>query len=276
MDQNLSPDAHTLDRPVSEARPPATWWLGLGSAVGLLVWPTLVSLPLAVPGVLIAHSHPWWGSLLLSLGSVATVAAVWALARGAWKGEWRRAFPLARVSGGLLFWVWLCTLAYLLVMAGWYAGIAHFRPLPDLPAFRDMAWPVMALMIPLGEEIVFRGYGLARIRELAGDRRALLLTAAFFALAHLTWVKFPDAFLGGLFCGWLVLRSGSLWPGILAHATVNGVACIADRWPATANLELKAVPWSGVVLLFAAGVLILLALFSRPVRGWVRELRGTP
>ena len=59
-------------------------------------------------------------------------------------------------------------------------------------------------------------------------RNALLLTAFFlsallFALAHLSLISGCNAFVMGLIIGYFVIKTGSLWTGILMHFFINTV-----------------------------------------------------
>lgn len=97
--------------------------------------------------------------------------------------------------------------------------------------FRD-ATPVELFFIvagvgvtaPLCEEYFFRGVfqqGLASRRPPAS---AVVLTALIFSAFHLDPVGFLARFELGLLFGFLFLRSGSLWPGVMAHAANNLVS----------------------------------------------------
>lgn len=86
---------------------------------------------------------------------------------------------------------------------------------------------------PLAEEFLFRGYLLRSLSPTLGIGWALVAQAAAFALLHLLhyglrpfdplllllWL--PSMFGVAMFFGWLSVRSGSLWPPILAHSSFN-------------------------------------------------------
>ena len=61
---------------------------------------------------------------------------------------------------------------------------------------------------------------------------AVLASAALFALVHQPdlhwlWYALPNLALLGVVLTWLRLRSGSLWPAVLAHAINNLLAMLA-------------------------------------------------
>ena len=95
-----------------------------------------------------------------------------------------------------------------------------------------------ALLTALPEEIGWRGYLLPRLRHL-GDRRALVLSGFLHGAWHLPVILWTDLYhsdgnrwlvstlfllvatCGGVFMGYLRLRSGSVWPAVIAHAAHN-------------------------------------------------------
>jgi len=86
-----------------------------------------------------------------------------------------------------------------------------------------------ATLTPLLEEWLCRGVLLVACARLMGDRSALLVTSALFALLHgleAYVLSVPHRFASGLVFGWLRLRSGSLVPGVIAHAVNNAFAVV--------------------------------------------------
>ena len=73
------------------------------------------------------------------------------------------------------------------------------------------------------EEIIFRGIVMQSLRRF-GDMFALVASALIFGIFHLNLIQMPYAFILGLCIGYLVMRTGSLWVGIIIHLINNGVA----------------------------------------------------
>ncbi|HET6440462.1 MAG TPA: CPBP family intramembrane glutamic endopeptidase [Anaeromyxobacter sp.] len=86
----------------------------------------------------------------------------------------------------------------------------------------------LALVPPLCEEMLFRGYVQRRLVQRWGPA-GVVVTAFLFGLVHLDRLQSPHAFLLGLFLGWVTLRAGSIRPAIVAHTAVNGWAVVAGR-----------------------------------------------
>jgi membrane protease YdiL (CAAX protease family) len=79
----------------------------------------------------------------------------------------------------------------------------------------------VVLAAPLGEELFFRGWVLRGYLGRYSAGKAVWASAILFALFHLNPWQAVVALPLGLAFAWLFLRTGSLLPGILGHATVN-------------------------------------------------------
>jgi uncharacterized protein len=92
---------------------------------------------------------------------------------------------------------------------------------------RDAGWPswtcyVLLCVYPaVFEELAFRGVILHRLERVLGDTEAWLVQAAMFSVLHLMPAIFLSHFLLGLLFGWLRRKSGSIYPGMIAHAAWN-------------------------------------------------------
>jgi membrane protease YdiL (CAAX protease family) len=87
-----------------------------------------------------------------------------------------------------------------------------------------------AVVAPLGEEIVFRGYWLQRLHGWWGRNPAMIASSLLFAVAH-SWsategvgVLVVQTLVMGVVLAWLRLASGSIWPAVFAHAANNALA----------------------------------------------------
>jgi membrane protease YdiL (CAAX protease family) len=250
---------------------------GVGAALGLILWANLFSFPLLKASFQVQMTHPGLSPGLAFLALLCALPGMAWRAWAVWGAGWRRAFPLAPVGPGLLAWTLLCILAFLALQFAGLVSLDRLSGLPHLPdPFARLGLLAVLCGAPLAEEAVFRGYGLARIRELAGERRALLFTAAMFALAHGSWVKLPGTFLMGLFLGWLVLRTGSLWPALLGHVVNNGTAFLMSRLEVRLAGESRDLPWGLILGVGATGLAALAVLASPWVRSRVRSLSPAP
>jgi uncharacterized protein len=94
-------------------------------------------------------------------------------------------------------------------------------------------WQLLALcaLAPaVLEEIAFRGIIFERLSRVLGEREGWLVQAAFFSVLHLSPVIFLTHFVMGLIFGWLRMRTGSLIPGMILHASWNAAAIVLELY----------------------------------------------
>ena len=80
---------------------------------------------------------------------------------------------------------------------------------------------VVAVAVPIGEEIFFRGLVLGALRRSLNRHLAVAVSALFFAAAHLQVVELLPILILGLVLGYLYEFSGSIVPGMVAHGLNN-------------------------------------------------------
>jgi len=96
-------------------------------------------------------------------------------------------------------------------------------------------WLIMTrilVLVPLGEELLFRGALHGWLRRRLSARWTIVTTAAIFAAIHQFLVVLPIAFLFGAGIGWVRERTGSVIPGIIAHS-LNGLLLMSLSYLAT-------------------------------------------
>jgi membrane protease YdiL (CAAX protease family) len=102
------------------------------------------------------------------------------------------------------------------------AGATYFSQYP-----MEHLWLAFATVIcaPLAEEYLFRGLLFRALDREWGGWRAILGSAAFFAIYHppQAW---PLVFAVGVLNAWLFRSSRSLWPCVAAHAAYNLVVVL--------------------------------------------------
>ncbi len=83
-----------------------------------------------------------------------------------------------------------------------------------------------AVIAPIAEETFFRGFMYGGLRGRIGAVGAMLVSTLFFTALHFSIDQFIPIFFLGLFLAWLYEKTGSLYPGILLHATNNGISLL--------------------------------------------------
>ncbi|HYM68143.1 MAG TPA: CPBP family intramembrane glutamic endopeptidase [bacterium] len=102
-----------------------------------------------------------------------------------------------------------------------------YRILPQLHQTGEIAVlaVLVGVVVPIGEEIFFRGLTFGALRRLMNRHLAVLLSALFFAAAHLEPVALLPIVLLGVVLAYTYDYTGSLVPGMIAHG-VNNLAAL--------------------------------------------------
>jgi membrane protease YdiL (CAAX protease family) len=82
---------------------------------------------------------------------------------------------------------------------------------------------ILGVAPAIAEEGFFRGLLLTRLRARWSRWPAIVVTALAFGVFHVDPVQGSEAFVAGLFFGWVVDRLGGIRPTIVAHAFNNGM-----------------------------------------------------
>ncbi len=85
---------------------------------------------------------------------------------------------------------------------------------------------IVVVGAPIVEELVYRGMLQRSLASAIDAVPALLLTAAWFSLIHLSPVEYPGLFLAGLVFGAGVLITKRIGPAIVTHAAFNATGVI--------------------------------------------------
>lgn len=223
------------------------------------VLPVFVALPagyvlsaLLVHGALVLRGlEPWkmdassilsaFGPLELSLGGVGNQLAFLALALPALlRADRRRPILGSRstVSTCILSAAGMYSLSVFLSVAVSSLGLEGHGTLGQINdvlagmglSERLALLPVLAISAGLSEELFFRGFLFRRLEAVGSDRVTVMVSALAFGLAHLDFVHSTAAFVMGIFLGWLRLRTGSVWPGVVAHIFSNGAVVLTHAW----------------------------------------------
>lgn len=156
--------------------------------------------------------------------------------------------------------IW-CVLAALgtIIPSGWVQ-----EQMPELPnlveeefdmILRDRyGYFVVGLLVPLAEELVFRGAILRSL--LKWNSRpwvAILISAVLFSAAHMNPAQIPHTLLIGLLLGWLYYRTDSIVPGVVFHWVNNTVAYVLYNFYPNPDLKLVDLFGSQQHVLMAVG-----------------------
>jgi membrane protease YdiL (CAAX protease family) len=91
------------------------------------------------------------------------------------------------------------------------------------PLRMGLAVLILGVAPAFAEEGFFRGLMMTRFRARWSRWPAIVVTALAFGIFHIDPVQGSEAFVAGLFFGWVVERLGGIRPTIVAHAVNNGL-----------------------------------------------------
>lgn len=95
-----------------------------------------------------------------------------------------------------------------------------------------LTYVLLAVLPPIVEETVFRGFLYGSLRKSLTIIQAALATSFLFAIAHLElgsgapplWTAAIDVFILSLGLVFLRVKTGSLWSGVMLHCAKNTIA----------------------------------------------------
>lgn len=117
----------------------------------------------------------------------------------------------------------------------------------------------MALAPAFIEEMIFRGVIMQSLRR-SGDIFALVASSLIFGIFHLNLIQMPYAFIVGLCIGYFVMRTGSLWVGVIIHFINNTVSATMELL--MPNLSEETVIVINVVYNFICVILAVIAIIA--------------
>ena len=130
------------------------------------------------------------------------------------------------------------------------------RELRSLPG--GLAWLLVAVLAPIGEEIFFRAALLRGFRSSVGTLLGILLSSGFFAFFHGVAPRMVVSFLVGLWLGGLYLAGRGLALSVAAHM-VNNALVLAVAFAGVERIS----PWWAPVGAAAFIAAALALSFSR-------------
>lgn len=110
------------------------------------------------------------------------------------------------------------------------------------------------LVVPITEEIFFRGCVCTGISAIYGKGSAVFISSLLFALLHSGTSGFIFAFIGGLMFSFLYMQTDSILPGLILHIANNFISVLALEFEVTVILA----PITALLISFIFSVYCLL------------------
>lgn len=100
-------------------------------------------------------------------------------------------------------------------------------PTPSEPFGIILSFVATAITPALVEEFAMRGVLMGVLRKY-GDGFAIIVSALVFGLMHGNLVQIPFAFILGLFFGYAVIKTGTIWTAVIIHFINNFISISFD------------------------------------------------
>lgn len=110
----------------------------------------------------------------------------------------------------------------------------------------------LCIVIPIAEELLYRGIVYGRTRDWLGKRCAMVVSAIVFGLIHMNLVQFVYAAIFGLLLAYFMELSESIFGAVAAHMAANLTSVLRAETGAFAFMENRTAFLASTVLLFAA------------------------
>lgn len=99
---------------------------------------------------------------------------------------------------------------------------------PEIPMAEGVSGVIItffrvAITAAIVEELSFRGFVMGNLRFF-GDGFAIAVSSIVFALLHGNMVQAPFALMAGFALGYLSVKTGTLWTGVIIHALNNSLS----------------------------------------------------
>ncbi len=218
------------------------------------------------------------GTLLLAAPALVVVLAR-RDTRGAAIGPGALPGPLLVLSLILGATLWLASLGLIelqsLLMPPTPEYLRFFRAIhaaltPSGPLDAIVSILVIAVLPGLCEELVVRGVLLPSLAARTVRPLAVVLSALLFAAIHYDRYRFLFAFALGVLFGYLRLRTGSLWPSVVAHTAINTLTFALAPYFDDPSKPYTPQPWLGLACLVAGSAIatpVWRRLCRRPTEG---------
>lgn len=140
-------------------------------------------------------------------------------------------------------------------------------------------WQVLLLIAvapAICEELAFRGFMLTGLRRLGHKWGAIVLASLFFGLTHFMLQQSLSAFVVGLVIGYVAVKTGSVLPGMLYHATHNSLSVLLGRVTPAMLDDVPVLRWiyhaSGDQIGYQPAAMFVAAALGAIVLWWLKSL----
>lgn len=119
----------------------------------------------------------------------------------------------------------------------WDAIVTQFHQIPLAATLL-----LISLLPGVCEELLFRGFLLHGLRKKLSNASAILIAGILFGAFHLDPYRFLPVTLLGILFGYMVVRTGSILTGMVAHSTNNAIAMLISYAVFQAKMQGMPIP----------------------------------
>jgi membrane protease YdiL (CAAX protease family) len=215
-------------------RSPTVQWSPVDVTWGMTVfvgWMAVVLLAGELSGFAGLNIDP---GMIVVFGTVLLLVPAWYFTIHKYGATWAdlglRGFQPSSIGMGC--GLMLASLLFNMVYAT-FLGLFGLQIQPDISLiFNQTDYPLLllfggAVIAPVVEEIFFRGFIFAGLKQRWHWPIAGAVSALLFAIAHIVPTSFLPIFILGFIFSFLYHISGSIWPAILMHMLTNTLALSA-------------------------------------------------
>jgi exosortase E/protease (VPEID-CTERM system) len=187
----------------------------------------LVPLLVLIVAGMVSHALSGRFESFYPLRLVFGLVVLWAYRKDLWALDWRWSWR-GLLTGAAVFLIWILAAHFFLPSATIPGPLASMTPAMFF-VWVAARFGMSVLIVPIAEELAYRGYlmrcfGGVEFESLpyqAVGWVGLIVSATTFGLMHgAMWLP---GLVAGLSYGFIVMRSGTLGEGVLAHATTNAL-----------------------------------------------------
>lgn len=186
----------------------------------------------SLDAVLLGMANGVYGGLMVTTTAISSLLTILLFTLLRWTPVSRN--WLASRPWLVIVWVVLLTFGTILPAEWIYEQLQLAMPEQTVALFQSImrepwGYLVVGMLVPVAEELVFRGAVLRVLLNVFARRShwiAIAISAVVFGIIHMNLAQGFHATLIGLLLGWMYYRTRSVFPGIVLHWINNSVAYI--------------------------------------------------
>lgn len=126
----------------------------------------------------------------------------------------------------------------------------------------------LGILVPISEELVFRGLLFQRLREKGSYMQAAVFSSVVFGLMHMNMVQMLYGFVMGMLLAYVYEKYGSVKAPALAHMSMNIMSVLATHF--------GVMDWMMEDIMRIGTITVLCAAIAATMFVWIQRIDETP